>query len=151
MHYWALMGIGHLIRRTFNLLHYAILLFPHTKNQWNIWCVLIFHFEINRTETGINVSARLSAFQNRYIKQLLKFLKVSKQFLFVVWCFGVQITDAKPVELLYLIYYKVILQKLQTTCFSKKLQPFISKTQKFVIIALHLFVQVIQYVYRHVF
>lgn len=47
----------------------------------------------------INVSARLSAFQNRYIKQLLKFLEVLKQFLVLVWCFGVQITDAKPVEL----------------------------------------------------
>lgn len=47
----------------------------------------------------INVSAWLSVLQNRYIKELLKFLEVLKQFLVMVQFFGIQITDAKPVQL----------------------------------------------------
>lgn len=47
----------------------------------------------------VNISAQLSVLQNRYIKELLKFLEVLKQFLVLVRCFGIQITDAKPVHL----------------------------------------------------
>lgn len=55
----------------------------------------------------INISARFSAFHNRYIKQLLKFLDVLKWVLVLDLHCSAQITYAKPVELTVSLIFSI--------------------------------------------